>query len=98
MCAFDFLDVESDFLDPVLNVEVEKPVRIIERTLCQHCDHVECEIIILQQTYRAHRPFICSMPAARAPAGVVEVCRTIDTEPDPRSRSDKEPRPIVVKE
>ena len=98
MDSLDLLDIEPNFLDPVLDIEVEETIRIIKRTLRQYGDHVKCETVILQQTHRTHHLLMCSMPAARASAGVVEACRTVDTEPDRRSRSGKEPHPTIVQE
>src|SRR6516162_1513080 len=98
MRPFDLLNVESNVLDPVLDIEVEEPVRIIERTFGQYRNHVECEIIVLEKTYRAHCPVICSTSAACAAAGIMEICRTVDTEPDRCSGLGKKPHPTFVKE
>src|SRR5262245_24864821 len=98
MRPLDLLNVEPNCLDPVLDVEVEETIRIVERTLRQYRDHVKCETVFLKQAYRTHHLLVCAMPAARAPAGIVEVRRTVDTEPDLRSRSGKESRPILIQE
>ena len=36
MPPFDLLDIEADFLDPILDIKIVKPVRLIERTNCSN--------------------------------------------------------------
>jgi hypothetical protein len=59
---------------------------------------VERQTLVLQQTDRAHRLVVRSLPTVRVPVGIVQVCRTVDAEPDPGVNPRKEPRPILIEQ
>src|SRR6516164_5343699 len=96
--TFDFLDVKTDLLDAVADIEVEQPVGMVERGFGQHCDHMKGQLLILQEVDSAHHPVERSMAAARASMHIVEVRRTVDAQPDLCSRSREEAHPILIKQ
>jgi hypothetical protein len=94
--AFDLLDVEANFGNAVLDIEVEQPIRLIERKIGEHRDHVERDPMVLQQAGGAHHLRVRPTATAAATGGVMNVCRPVDAQANPDFGSGKETCPVVV--
>ena len=82
MRALGLLDVEAHVLDPALDVEIEKPVRVVEVVLADDRDHVEGHALALQEADARHRLVERAAPGAGDAPRVVQSFRAVDADAD----------------
>jgi hypothetical protein len=98
MRAFDFLDVETDLSDSILDIEIEERVRIVDRTLGENGDCMEWIPMRYELSDGANDPAEGAASRPGPAVRIVQLGRAIDAEPDFRLDAFEKPDPVIIDE
>src|SRR5277367_1093349 len=96
MRTFDFLDIERNLANPVVEIEIVKLIGVVERLSRQHRDDVEWHVVALQPSDPFHHAMLSRTAFAGFAIAIMDKRRPVDADADIYAMPLEKLAPVVV--